>query len=168
MSAKTKQKKGHGCDRFLTTWIDHDPVTGFLKGSGGCVFVSAPSLPEARYATIKQYPDRLPGVTLCGCCLPRFLEQIETLTAETHLESRQFYLVLRLAGIDHSKPHHENLPDFAASMPMVVPGADPDEALRYAREIALPSDLPYAILTADDLRHALAESAISGLSVRRG
>ncbi len=38
---------------------------------------------------------------------------------------------------------------------MMLPAKDADEALRYAREVARPRDLPYAVLTIDDLRGAL-------------
>lgn len=157
-SKKTKKKAAtvSACDRFLVTWIDHDPATGLLQGSGGCIFVSAPSMLDARIWLEKQYPGRVLGVTLCGCCLPDLLAQMEQLTAETKLGERQFHMIMRLAGIDETKPWWENEPNYHASQPMMLPALDADEALRYAREVARPRDLPYAALTMEELRSGMA------------
>ncbi len=161
MAAKTKAKKQRhhatgACDRFLVTWIDHDPKTGLLQGSGGCTVVFAGSLEEARSRQVRESPGRVPGVTLCGCCLPDLLSEMEQLTAETKLGDRQFHMVIRIAGVDLSKPWWENSPDYAASQPMMLPALDADEALRYARDVARPQDLPYAALTMEELRSGIA------------
>lgn len=165
MAAKTKAKKQRhhaagSCDRFLVTWIDHDPQTGLLLGTGGCVFVAAATMVEARAWLTSQYPGRVLGVTLCGCCLPDLLRQMEELTAETQLGARQFFMVMRVAGIDRGKPWWQNSPDYPNSLPMMLPALDADEALRYACDVARPRDLPYAALTMEELRSGIAPRRI--------